>query len=111
MGLVLTRENISKVRFGFEVKIIDRNRYEIMGVGIGMSKKESLVVNRTVIESYNLEFKRPLEKSQIPTCNIMGVNIAAIDMKWFCSYVQENLKKLSGDYICVSNVYPMLAVA
>ena len=59
----------------------------------------------TVIDPYNPEVKRTLDKSQIPTCNIMGVNIAAIDMKWLCSYVEKNLYALSGDYICVSNVH------
>ncbi len=45
------------------------------------------------------------DKSQIPICNIMGVNIAAIDMEWLLKYLDKNLKDLSGDYICVSNVH------
>jgi N-acetylglucosaminyldiphosphoundecaprenol N-acetyl-beta-D-mannosaminyltransferase len=45
------------------------------------------------------------DKSNIPTCNIMGVNIAAIDMKWLVDYTQKNIKDLSGDYMCVSNVH------
>lgn len=45
------------------------------------------------------------DKSQIPTCNIMGVNIAAINMEWLLKYLDKNLKDLSGDYICVSNVH------
>lgn len=50
-------------------------------------------------------FKRKLNKSQIPTCNIMGVNIAAINMEWLLEYTDKNIKALSGDYMCVSNVH------
>ena len=28
------------------------------------------------------KFYRKIDKDQIPTCNIMGVNIAAINMEW-----------------------------
>lgn len=70
---------------------------------IEMDKK--VVVKDALAEAYNPEFKRTLDKTQIPTCNIMGVNIAAINMGWLCSYVQKNLKVLSGDYVCVSNVH------
>lgn len=54
---------------------------------------------------YNPEYKRKLNKSEIPFCNILGVNIAAINMEWLCSYVSKNIADLSGDYICVSNVH------
>ena len=54
---------------------------------------------------YNKQFQRSVDKKEIPVCNIMGVNIAAIDMKWLLEYLHKNLKKLSGDYICVSNVH------
>lgn len=55
-------------------------------------------------------FKRKVDKNQIPTCNIMGVEIAAIDMDWLLCYFKKNVKnafgnQLSGDYICVSNVH------
>lgn len=56
-------------------------------------------------EVYNPKFERVLDRTKIPTCNILGVQIAAIDMQWLCNYVQNNLKELSGDYICVSNVH------
>lgn len=49
--------------------------------------------------------KRKLNKEEIPVCNIMGVNIAAINMGWLLDYLNKNLKDLSGDYICVSNVH------
>lgn len=57
-------------------------------------------------EENNLKkYVRKVNKSQIPTCNIMGVNIAAINMEWLMKYLDKNLKDLSGDYICVSNVH------
>ena len=51
------------------------------------------------------KYKRKLDKSQIPTCNIMGVNIAAISMEWLLKYTEQHIKELSGDYMCVSNVH------
>lgn len=54
---------------------------------------------------YNKSYKRTVDKSVIPICNIMGVDIAAIDMNWLVGFLNRNVKKLSGDYICVSNVH------
>lgn len=50
-------------------------------------------------------FKRKIDKSQIPTCKILGVDIAAIDMDWLLNYTAENLENLKGDYFSVVNVY------
>ena len=44
-------------------------------------------------------------KSQIPVCPILGVNIAAVDMDWVLSFTYKYVKKLSGQYFCVSNVH------
>ena len=52
-----------------------------------------------------MEYKRKVDKSLIPTCNIMGVNIAAINMEWLLKYLDQNLTDIKGDYICVSNVH------
>lgn len=52
-----------------------------------------------------MEFKRKVDKELIPTCNIMGVNIAAINMDWLVDYIVMNLSAIKGDYICVSNVH------
>ena len=64
---------------------------------------------------YNKTFRRTVNKSAIPTCNILGVDIAAIDMEWLVGYLDDNIHALSGDYICVSNVhrekYPLVAWA
>lgn len=48
---------------------------------------------------------RKVNKSTIPTCNIMGVDIAAIDMAWLIDFTSQHLQDLSGDYMCVSNVH------
>lgn len=52
-----------------------------------------------------MEYKRQVDKKLIPTCNIMGVNIAAINMGWLVDYLEKNLSEVKGDYICVSNVH------
>lgn len=50
-------------------------------------------------------FDRKVNKSGIPVCNILGVNIAAIDMDWLIGFTCEHIESLSGDYMCVSNVH------
>ena len=59
-------------------------------------------------ETYNPLYLRRLDKASIPACNILGVNIAAINMEWLIKYVSENLAALAGDYICVSNVHTVV---
>lgn len=51
------------------------------------------------------QFERKIDKNIIPVCNIMGVNIAAINMAWLLKFLEQNLDGLRGDYICVSNVH------
>ncbi|WP_034485162.1 WecB/TagA/CpsF family glycosyltransferase [Butyrivibrio fibrisolvens] len=41
----------------------------------------------------------------IPTCNIMGVNVAAINMDILIGIISEKYRDLSGKYICVANVH------
>ena len=41
----------------------------------------------------------------IKTCKILGVNIAAVNMKSLLKFITTNLDKLKGEYICVSNVH------
>lgn len=50
-------------------------------------------------------FIRKVDKSQISVCNILGVDIAAINMNWLLDFTNEYIKDLSGDYMCVSNVH------
>lgn len=52
-----------------------------------------------------MEFEHKVDKKKIPTCNIMGVNIAAINMNWLLKFTNKYIKDLSGDYMCVSNVH------
>lgn len=54
---------------------------------------------------YSGNYIRRLDKSKIPVCNILGVNVAAVSMKWLLKYVEENLYDLKGDYMCVANVH------
>lgn len=51
------------------------------------------------------KFIHKVNKFQIPTCNILGVNIAAIDMEWLVDFIERNIGELSGDYITVANVH------
>ena len=51
------------------------------------------------------KFIHKVDKSEIPTCNIMGVEIAAINMDWLIKFTKKYVKDLSGDYMCVSNVH------
>lgn len=53
----------------------------------------------------NSTFEHKVDKSLIPTCKILGVNVAAIDMQWLLDFTDKNIKDLSGDYMCASNVH------
>lgn len=44
-----------------------------------------------------MEYKRKVDKKRIPTCNIMGVNIAAINMEWLVDYLEKNISEIKGD--------------
>lgn len=50
-------------------------------------------------------FKHKVDKKQIPVCNILGVNIAAIDMNWLLDFTDKHIKELSGDYMCLQCSY------
>jgi len=52
-----------------------------------------------------LDFTHKIDKTAIPVCNIMGVNVAAINMPWLLDFTEKNIADLSGDYMCVSNVH------
>ncbi len=51
------------------------------------------------------QFKHATDRASIPTVNILGVEIAAIDMEWLLAFTKKHIKDLKGDYICVSNVH------
>ena len=46
-----------------------------------------------------------LEKHPFPTCSILGVNIAVTNMKKTIAWLESDISKLSGSYICISNVH------
>ena len=52
-----------------------------------------------------MSYQHKVDKNKIPVCNILGVDIAAIDMDWLVDFTQKNIKNLSGNYMCVSNVH------
>lgn len=54
-------------------------------------------------------FQHKVDKSQIPVCNILGVNIATVDMDG-CSTLQINTSKNCPVTICVSNVHTAVTV-
>lgn len=51
------------------------------------------------------KYVHKVDKAQIPCCDIMGVNVAAINMDWLMDFTKKNIEDLSGDYMCVSNVH------
>lgn len=59
---------------------------------------------------YNRVYDRKIDIT-IPTCNILGVEIAAIDMDWMMKFIDRNIKDLSGDYCCVSNVHTIITAS
>lgn len=50
-------------------------------------------------------FVSKVDKKLIPTCNIMGVHLAAVNMPWLLEFTRKHVKELSGNYVCVSNVH------
>jgi N-acetylglucosaminyldiphosphoundecaprenol N-acetyl-beta-D-mannosaminyltransferase len=58
----------------------------------------------------DFNFECWVDKKEIPICNILGVNVAAINMNWLLEYLKQYIKSpkgnlLAGDYICVANVH------
>lgn len=41
----------------------------------------------------------------IPKCNILGVRIAAVNMRGTLDFIRKNLEGFRGRYICISNVH------
>jgi N-acetylglucosaminyldiphosphoundecaprenol N-acetyl-beta-D-mannosaminyltransferase len=78
-----------------------RNEIKKIKGKIKMSRENIILFN----EYEKKEYCHRVDKSQIPTCNIMGVNVAAINMDWLIDFTDKNIKELSGDYMCVSNVH------
>ena len=65
----------------------------------------SWMKQKDLMNNMNETFVSRVDKTLIPTCNIMGVNLAAINMPWLIDFTKKYIKELSGDYLCVSNVH------
>lgn len=44
----------------------------------------------------------------IKKCNILGVNVSCLNMKLLIDYIKDNLQKIKGKYICVTNVHTLV---
>ncbi len=62
-------------------------------------------LEKDLFSMLDIGYLRKVDKSKIPTCEIMGVEIAAVDMDWLLKYMDKNIESLKGDYICVANVH------
>lgn len=49
-----------------------------------------------------------MDMSNVKTCKILGVNIAVINMKMLLEFITNNINKIKGQYICVSNVHTIV---
>ena len=65
----------------------------------------SWMKQKDLMNHMNKAFVSKVDKTMIPTCEIMGVNLAAINMSWLIEFTKKYIKELSGDYLCVSNVH------
>lgn len=46
-----------------------------------------------------------MQERIIPRCRILGVEIAAVNMDTVLCFIKKNLRRLQGQYICISNVH------
>jgi N-acetylglucosaminyldiphosphoundecaprenol N-acetyl-beta-D-mannosaminyltransferase len=72
-----------------------------------MNNKNLVLNKNTALKN---KYERIVDKNEIPVCNILGVDIAAVNMNWLLNFLRKYIKSpignlLSGDYICVSNVH------
>ena len=42
---------------------------------------------------------------KIPSCNILGVNISAVNMSLVLDFLTKNITGVKGQYVCVANVH------
>lgn len=57
---------------------------------------------------YNPDYLRKTDKKNIPVCNIMGTDLAAVDMDWLLRFTDEHYKELEGDYFCFADVHAVV---
>lgn len=68
-------------------------------------RRLSWMKQKDLMSNMKEAFVSQIDKNLIPTCNIMGVNLAAIHMPWLIDFTKKHIKELSGNYLCVSNVH------
>ena len=44
-------------------------------------------------------YQHKVDKNVIPTCNILGVNIAAINMEWLLEFTDEYIDDLADTHL------------
>ena len=52
-----------------------------------------------------MSYQHGVDKSIIPTVNILGVNVAAINIDWLLPFTVDHIREMSGDYMCFTNVH------
>lgn len=75
---------------------------EEINIQNSVCNEKSVKMTESILSS---PYQRIVDKSMIPVCNILGVNIAAVNMEWTLWFLEKYIKQLSGDYVCVSNVH------
>lgn len=63
-----------------------------------MEKRKEIIDNMVYIES----FHRKVNKSEIPTCTILGTEVLVGNMRWLVKYLTDNIADLSGDYLTIT---------
>ena len=51
---------------------------------------------------YKDGFYRKVNKTEIPTCSILGTEVLVGNMEWLVKYLTDNIKDLSGDYLTIT---------
>jgi N-acetylglucosaminyldiphosphoundecaprenol N-acetyl-beta-D-mannosaminyltransferase len=62
-------------------------------------------INNNIQKKEKIKDYESQSNDQIPVCRILGVKIVATDMSYILNFIMNNIKILSGNYICISNVH------
>lgn len=90
---------INKINFLNEQSVYER---------LGDSAKQYFSNKYTSTINYEMLiniYKEVMKSGKVNKISILGVNIAAVDMKKTLKLITENLDQIRGKYICVSNVH------
>ena len=61
--------------------------------------KSKATINKMV---YRPDYKRKVNKAELPTCTILGTEVVVGNIKWLVEYLTKNIKELSGDYLTIT---------